>query len=127
VRVLWHNKAKRGRIQLAWIPGHAGRPGNEAADRLAAKTTMPESTGKCPPWLNGKFKSVVGGSLKQAQQRARPSTQWTTGRNLREVDSALPGKHVRLLYNPLKRIEAYALAQLRTGHTRLWGFLAGSD
>jgi hypothetical protein len=77
-----------------------------------------------PPWLKNKFKSVVLGSLGWVMQTARSSSEWTTGRRLKEVDSALPGKHVRLLYDTLTRTEAQALAQLRTGHSELRGFLA---
>jgi len=40
------------------------------------------------------------------------------------MDTALPGKHTRELYNKLKRREASVLAQLRTGMTRLNGFLS---
>jgi hypothetical protein len=46
-----------------------------------------------------------------------------SGRRLREIDSALPGKHFKLLYYKLTRAEAQVLAQLRTGHSRLRAFL----
>jgi hypothetical protein len=49
--------------------------------------------------------------------------RWKSGRGLRELDSALPGKHVRLLYDNLTRPEAQVLAQLRTGHSKLREFL----
>ena len=39
------------------------------------------------------------------------------------MDTALPGKHTRRLYDSLKREEAYVLAQLRTGIIRLNGYL----
>jgi hypothetical protein len=39
------------------------------------------------------------------------------------MDIALPGKHTRKIYDHLKRREASVLAQLRTGMTRLNGFL----
>ena len=48
-----------------------------------------------PLRLKGKFKSVVPGSLDRVMQTARASSEWTTWRRLMEVDSALPGKHVR--------------------------------
>jgi hypothetical protein len=48
----------------------------------------------------------------------------TTGRQLWEVDPALPGKHVQSLYDTLSETEAQTLAQMRTGHSKLRGFLA---
>lgn len=39
------------------------------------------------------------------------------------MDTALPGKHTRILYDGLKRREASVLAQLRTGMVRLNGYL----
>ncbi|EXK25089.1 hypothetical protein FOMG_18235 [Fusarium oxysporum f. sp. melonis 26406] len=45
------------------------------------------------------------------------------GRHSRKVDSALPGKHTRLLYDQLSWKEASVLAQLRTGMARLNGYL----
>ncbi|MAD87284.1 MAG: hypothetical protein CL912_30355 [Deltaproteobacteria bacterium] len=40
------------------------------------------------------------------------------------VDAALPEKHVRLLYDTLSRAESQVLSQLRTGHSKIRGFLA---
>ena len=124
VRILWDAQAKGKRLQLAWVPGHAGVLGNKTADVVAATTTTSTSAVMTPPWLKSKFKSVVLGSLNRVMQTTRSSSEWTTGRRLKEVDSALPGKHVRLLYDTLTRTEAQALAQLRTGHSKLRGFLA---
>jgi hypothetical protein len=45
------------------------------------------------------------------------------GEYTRKLDTALPGKHTRLLYNGFKRTEACILAQLRTGMSRLNGYL----
>jgi hypothetical protein len=45
-------------------------------------------------------------------------------RHLEQLDSALPGQHVRLVYDSVTRTEAHILAQLRTGHSKLRGFLA---
>lgn len=45
------------------------------------------------------------------------------GKYSKEMDTALPGKHTRTLYDSLKRREASVLAQLRTGMARLNGYL----
>ena len=45
------------------------------------------------------------------------------GKFSKAMGTALPGKHTRDLYDKLKRREASVLAQLRTGITRLNGFL----
>ena len=76
------------------------------------------------PWLKGKYKSAVAGGLRQALQTNTPNREWTTGKHLREIDAALSGKHVKFLYDTLRREEAQVLAQLRTGHSKLRGFLA---
>src|SRR5260370_18268930 len=45
------------------------------------------------------------------------------GKHAKRVDTALPGKHTRLLYDRLSWKEASVLAQLRTGMPRLNGDL----
>ena len=52
--------------------------------------------------------------------RGLPQDSGTFSRNL---DSALPGPQVRLLYDSLRRPEAAILAQLRTGRSRLNTYL----
>ena len=46
------------------------------------------------------------------------------GKFSKAMDTALPGKHTRELYDKLKRREASVLAQLRTGMTRVNSFLS---
>jgi hypothetical protein len=45
------------------------------------------------------------------------------GKYSKRIDTALPGKHTRQLYDRLTRQEAAVLAQLRTGMARLNGYL----
>ena len=45
------------------------------------------------------------------------------GKYSKKVDTALPGKHTRALYDPLSSKEASVLAQLRTGIARLNAYL----
>jgi hypothetical protein len=98
-------------------------------------------TGKDRLW------GIAKGEAKQAtQQGAVPEAQtprmrsttlniaWTkrgisnhlpdkVGAHSKRVDTALPGKHTRLLYEHLSRKEASVLAQLRTGMAKLNGYL----
>lgn len=111
-------------VQLAWILGHVGVLGNEAAHRLAATAVSSDKVMTAPTWLRHRYKSVILGGLEQTQRAVRSSSEWTTGRRLKDIDSALPRKHVKILYDPLTRAEAQVLSQLRTGHSKLHGFLA---
>jgi len=58
--------------------------------------------------------------IKLAKKRMLPPE---VGKFTRELDTALPGRHVKKLYDGLNRQEASILAQLRTGKTRLRGYL----
>jgi len=58
---------------------------------------------------------------KQRQGRTLPQG---VGKFSKAIDTALPGKHTRVLYDNLKRREACVLAQLRTGMAKLNGFLS---
>jgi hypothetical protein len=46
------------------------------------------------------------------------------GKHVKNIDTALPGKHVRKLYDMLKRPETSILDQLRTGMARLNSYLS---
>ena len=69
-----------------------------------------------------KMKSTT---LKIARAQAIPSRKLPEdiGRHSSRVDTALPGKHTRQLYDRLSWKEASVLAQLRTGMARLNGYL----
>ena len=57
---------------------------------------------------------------KRTSPKALPDK---VGRHSKRVDTALPGKHTRLLYDRLSRKEAGVLAQLRTGMAKLNTYL----
>ncbi|KFZ14321.1 hypothetical protein V502_06139 [Pseudogymnoascus sp. VKM F-4520 (FW-2644)] len=61
---------------------------------------------------------------KRETTRALPEN---VGKHSKRVDTALPGKHTRQLYDRLTRKEAGVLAQLRTGMARLNGYLHRID
>jgi hypothetical protein len=58
-----------------------------------------------------------------AKQKHKVGLIERVGDYTRKFDTALPGKHTRLLYNGFNRAEAVILAQLRTGMSRLNGYL----
>jgi hypothetical protein len=79
-------------------------PGRVAAGNLqAAKSTM----------IN----------MRKAAGKGMRSFTSDVGRFTRRLDTALPGPHTRAIYDSLGRKQANILAQLRTGMTRLNGYL----
>ena len=69
-----------------------------------------------------KAKSTILNQTR-AELRSERRLPEGVGRHSRRVDSALPGRHTRLLYDQLSWKEASVLAQLRTGMARLNGYL----
>ena len=61
--------------------------------------------------------------LRLAKQEFQPKPIYRVGEYTRKFDTALPGKHTYYLYNAFKRTEADILSQLRTGMSRLNGYL----
>ncbi len=106
-------------LNLRWIPSHSGIKGNEEADRLAKN-----SVGQVP---NHRFSRLA--SLQRKATKADTLLEWSTewnrstkGQYLRRIDTAIPGPHVRKLYDHLPRQRAGLLAQLRIGHNWLKSF-----
>src|SRR5205814_9763122 len=64
--------------------------------------------------------TIINNAIAKGETRTLPDG---VGKYSREMDTALPGKHTRTLYDTFKRREASVLAQLRTGMARLNGYL----
>ena len=92
--------------------GHAMVVGDEEADRLAKAATSTE----LPP-VKGLVRPV-------AMSKARNAVPQTSVKVENPIDSALPGKHTKTLYDHRPYREAAALCQVRTGKSRLRSYLA---
>ena len=102
------NALRGKRISLHWIPGHDRIRGNEEAHKLAQKATE-RRIGLNPR----KEKIPISAIYTQAKMLGfKPKINTyteKTGRFIKEIDKALPGKHIRLLYNKLNRNDASIL------------------
>jgi len=103
-------------VSLQWIPRHCDNPGNDTADRLAKEAV--DSNNSHP------FHNLAAGDRRFYHENIL--TEWenewkgsSKGKHLRQIDSMLPSKHTRRLYDSLPRNRVYLLSQLRTGHSWL--------
>lgn len=106
------HKYRGPRIKLRWIPAHSEIEGGEEADRLAKEATARD------------LPKIRHTTLAYSMQEAKKKVEVKELRKKAKIDSALPGNHVRKLYNELKSEEASVLCQLRTGRNRLNAELA---
>jgi hypothetical protein len=74
------------------------------------------------PSSTGVSKSTIL-NVAKAKRRIDKTLPNGVGKHLKKIDTALPGRHTRTLYDALGRREANMLAQLRTGMARLNGYL----
>jgi hypothetical protein len=98
-------------VRLQWVPGKSKVLGSDIAHELAQNATtepLPEIQ-----------TTTLAKALNQAKRTMNPKQ-----RGKFAIDSALPGKHTRLLYDNTKYKEANVLSQLRTKHSRLNSYLA---
>lgn len=111
---------KGPRVSFLWVPGHSGIEGNERAHDLAQRAThQPAAT-----LTTATLRATVTKTAQPDLERWRRDFQKaTTGRYTRLLDRALPARHVKGIYDPLKRGEAQIIAQLRTGKSRLNDYL----
>jgi hypothetical protein len=107
------------RVLLMWAPAQQEFPLGKEAKRAARRAT---EAGRLPQkqFHNAKSTIINVAKVKRRIDKALPKG---VGKHLKKIDTALPGRHTRTLYDALGRREANVLAQLRTGMARLNGYL----
>jgi len=105
-------------ISMIWMPSQ----GSFELDRRAKEAArQANEQGRTPQGQCQQAKStIINIAIAKGETRTLPDG---VGKYSRDLDTALPGKHTRILYDGLKRREASVLAQLRTGMARLNGYL----
>jgi hypothetical protein len=99
-------------IRLQWIPAQSGIEGGDIAHRLAKRATAEH--------LPKIRHTTLAYSLRVVKKKVKPLEL----KKEVKIDSALPGKHVKTLYDDLKFKESFVLCQLRTDKSRLNSSLA---
>jgi ribonuclease HI len=112
-------KGDMNRVRLIWLPSDSELKIQRIAKMSARHATEPYVT---PRIGTSKAKTTILSRTRADLRRERKLPDGV-GRHSRKVDSALPGKHTRLLYDQLPWKEASVLAQLRTGMARLNGYM----
>lgn len=107
------------RVLLMWASAqqefHLGKEAKKAARRATETGRLPQK-----PFSNAKSTVINTAKAKRQIGNTLPDG---VGKHLKKIDTALPGRHTRTLYDALGRREANVLAQLRTGMARLNGYL----
>jgi hypothetical protein len=105
-------------ISMIWIPSQESFELSRRAKEAARQAT---ESGRTPQEQCRQAKStIINNAIAKEETRTLPDG---VGKYSKEMDTALPGKHTRTLYDAFKRREASVLAQLRTGMARLNGYL----
>ena len=107
-------------VSLMWVPAEdEGFTLRALAKAAAKRAAMCGETSDVRPYQARSTKLQLA---KLAQQQVRKLPEGV-GKYSKHVDTALPGKHTRELYDQLNRRESDILVQPRTGMARLNGFL----
>ncbi|CUA67582.1 putative RNA-directed DNA polymerase from transposon BS [Rhizoctonia solani] len=124
-------KAKKGSggtdVRLTWCPGHAGVPGNEVADDLAARTASGYTH---PPHLIPRFlanyRPATNPSTRKltmkSENRKLAEAHWAATEAGAKFESRFPGispRHFLSHSRALSRSQATLLFRLTTGHVQL--------
>jgi ribonuclease HI len=106
-------------INFRWVPTSADNKLLGLARQQARNATQKDTV---PQESVPRMKSTTL-NLARSQAATINDLPENVGKHVKRVDTALPGKHTRQLYDRLSWKEASVLAQLRTGMARLNGYL----
>jgi len=112
-------KMRGNMVAIIWMPKSADHGLLEMAKKEARSASEDGAT--APLKFPGMRSTTL--NIARSSQRTNKQLPDNIGKFSKKVDAALPGKHTRLLYDSLSRREASILAQLRTGISRLNGYL----
>lgn len=117
-------------LTFRWLPGHAGVPGNERADRLAKEAAMGQrsSTQQLPTVLRPPLPHNPTSLIKSHRQKSQDACMhmWLaskTAKHLSVIDKNPTSKSFQKLSTSLDKIHNSILVQLRTGHIGLGAHL----
>lgn len=112
-------KRKCNKITVVWLPTDEDEELWTCAKEKAKEATRQDKEPQTPlPRVRSTTLNVA--RAKRGTARSLPEK---VGKLSKKVDTALPGKHTRKLYDQLTQKEASVLAQLRTGIARLNSYL----
>lgn len=107
------------RVVLMWVLAqqefHLGKEAKSAARRATEAGRLPQKQ-----FYNAKPTII---NMAKAKRQKDKTLLGGIGKHLKKIDTALPGRHTRTLYDALGRREANVLAQLPTGMARLNEYL----
>ncbi|KJZ68347.1 hypothetical protein HIM_12263 [Hirsutella minnesotensis 3608] len=106
-------------VKLIWAPAKQVRFVWASVAKTAAKKATQAGAVAGKPSYRARSTTL---RLALARQQ-RDQLPENVGKHSKRIDRALPGKHTRTLYDSLTRKEADILVQLRTGMSRLNGYL----
>ena len=106
-------------MRVGWLPSSKE---SELLTLAKEKAKAATQKGASPQAQLTKMKSTTLRIARSIRNTTRCLPE-NVGKHTKRVDTALPGKHTRLLYDRLSWKEASVLAQLRTGMARLNGYL----
>ncbi|GKT68807.1 hypothetical protein ColTof4_01230 [Colletotrichum tofieldiae] len=106
-------------VSIGWITPDADPELMQAAKRAAQRSANPSS----PPTKRPYRAASTTLAIAVRNQKHTWTIPAGVGKYSKRIDAALLGKHTRELYDPLTAAQAKVLAQLRTGMTRLNGYL----